>query len=260
MRRMSPPALDPARFSALGFWHVEIKEETGSTNADVIEAARAGAGEGLVMIAESQSAGRGRLGRPWISQPGAGVWLTVLLRPRLELARWGWLPLLTGVALTDTVNDLYGVKARLKWPNDLLIDGRKCAGILAEVAVPGAAAIGVGLNVRQGAADLPVTATGLPATSLRLAGVLDADRTALAIGFLQRLRDRYDRWQEEPGSIGEPYRRRCSTIGRDVKIMLPDNRQIMGEAITVDDDGRLVVRDESAQLCPIAAGDVTHVR
>jgi BirA family biotin operon repressor/biotin-[acetyl-CoA-carboxylase] ligase len=118
----------------------------------------------------------------------------------------------------------------------------------------------VGLNVCQEQADLPVTATGLPATALRLAGVLDADRTALAMGFLQRLRERYDRWQRVPESIAEPYRRRCATIGRDVQIVLPGNRQIMGEAITVDDDGRLVVRDERGQLCPIAAGDVTHVR
>jgi BirA family biotin operon repressor/biotin-[acetyl-CoA-carboxylase] ligase len=235
-----------------------------------------------VVIAESQSSGRGRLGRSWISQPSAGVWLTALLCPRVEPARWGWLPLLTGVALADTVSDLCGVKAGLKWPNDLLIDdlelspggltasaghrmsslssGRKCAGILAEVATAGAVAVGVGLNVCQEQADLPVTATGLPATSLRLAGVLDADRTALAMGFLQRLRERYDRWQRVPESIAEPYRRRCATIGRDVQIVLPGNRQIMGEAITVDDDGRLVVRDERGQLCPIAAGDVTHVR
>jgi BirA family biotin operon repressor/biotin-[acetyl-CoA-carboxylase] ligase len=244
----------------LGFWRVEVTPETGSTNADVIAEARSGAGEGLVVIAESQLAGRGRLGRAWVSQPRAGVWLTALLRPRVQPARWGWLPLLTGVALADTVNDLYGVKADLKWPNDLLIDSRKCAGILAEVASSDAVAVGVGLNVWQDSADLPVTATGLPATSLRLAGVLDADRTALAIGFLQRLRERYERWQQTPESIAEPYRQRCATIGRDVLIMLPDNRQIQGEAITVDDDGRLVVRDEAGRLCPIAAGDVTHVR
>jgi BirA family biotin operon repressor/biotin-[acetyl-CoA-carboxylase] ligase len=254
------PALDRTRLRNLDFWRVEVKSETGSTNADVISQARSGADEGLVVIAESQSSGRGRLGRTWISQPSAGIWLTALLRPRLETARWGWLPLLTGVALADTVNDLCGVKAGLKWPNDLLIDGRKCAGILAEVAAPGAVAVGVGLNVWQSANDLPATPTGLPATSLRLAGVLDADRTALAIGFLQRLQERYERWQQVPESIMDPYRQRCATIGRDVQIMLPDNRQILGEAITVDDDGRLVVRDERKQLCPIAAGDVTHVR
>ncbi len=257
---MSPPALDPGRLQAVPGWRVELKQETASTNADVIESARAGAAEGLAVIAEEQTAGRGRLGRSWISQRGAGVWLTVLLRPRVEPARWGWLPLLTGVALADTVADLTGVKATLKWPNDLLIDGRKCAGILAEVASAGAVAVGTGLNVWQEAPDLPVTATGLPATSLRLAGVADPDRTQLAIGFLQRLAERYERWQEEPRSIVEPYRERCSTIGREVRILLPDNRQILGEAITVDDDGRLVIRDEKDQLCPIAAGDVTHVR
>jgi BirA family biotin operon repressor/biotin-[acetyl-CoA-carboxylase] ligase len=257
---MFPEALDPDRLRDVEFWRVQVTAETGSTNADVIEEAKAGAGEGLVVIAESQVAGRGRLGREWISQPRAGVWLTALLRPRVEPARWGWLPLLTGVALADTVNDLYGVKAGLKWPNDLLIDGRKCAGILAEVAAAGAVAVGVGLNVSQDAADLPVTATGLPATSLRLAGVAEADRTGLAAAFLQRLRERYEGWQRVPGSIAEPYRRRCATIGRDVLIVLPDNRQIQGEAITVDDDGRLVVRDGRGELCPIAAGDVTHVR
>lgn len=257
---MAYPALDQARLRAVPGWRVEVKQRTTSTNSDVIEHAKAGAAEGLAVIAEEQTAGRGRLGRSWVSQRGAGVWLTVLLRPRVELSRWGWLPLLTGVALVDTVVDLAGVKATLKWPNDLLIDGRKCAGILAEVAAAGAVAIGAGLNVWQDAAQLPVTATGLPATSLRLAGVADADRTQLAAGFLQRLARRYAHWQHEPRSIVEPYRERCSTIGREVCITLPDNRQILGEAITVDGDGRLVVRDESDQLCPIAAGDVTHVR
>ncbi|GIH09195.1 biotin--[acetyl-CoA-carboxylase] ligase [Rhizocola hellebori] len=257
---MPPPVLDRRRLRDLAFWRVEVKAETASTNTDVIEQAKSGADEGVVVIAESQSAGRGRLGRTWISQPSAGIWLTALLRPKVESARWGWIPLLAGVALADTVNDLHGVKADLKWPNDLLIDGRKCAGILAEVASPGAVVVGVGLNVWQRSADLPMTATGLPATSLRLAGVLDADRTALTIGFLQRLRERYESWQQAPESIVDPYRQRCATIGRDVRIMLPDNRQILGEAITVDDDGRLVLRDEQEQLCPIAAGDVTHVR
>ena len=218
---MSYPALDPARLRAVPGWRVELTQQTASTNADVIERARAGAAEGLVVIAEEQTAGRGRMGRSWVSARGAGVWLTVLLRPRLPLARWGWLPLLTGVALADTVREVTGLTATLKWPNDLLIDGRKCAGILAEVASPGAVAVGVGLNVLQEAAQLPVTATGLPATSLLLAGAAEADRTQLAVGILQRLAQRYESWQHDPRGILEPYRQRCSTIGREVRISLP---------------------------------------
>ena len=150
---------------------------TGSTNADVAAVARAGAPEGTVHVTSHQTAGRGRLDREWVAPPGSGLAASVLLRPvEVPLDRWGWIPLLVGVALADAVAEL-GVQPALKWPNDIEVDGKKLAGILVEaVTTPdgAAAVIGVGLNVSMTAAQLPIPA----ATSLALEGVasgIDAD-------------------------------------------------------------------------------------
>src|SRR5207302_7075942 len=151
------PPLSAARLRAAlvtpgGFWtDVQVKTETGSTNADAAAAARAGAPEGLVVVAESQTAGRGRLDRQWLSPPRAGLTLSVVLKPP---SRYQWLPLLAGVALVETVRRPGELDAVLKWPNDLLIDGRKCAGILAE-SVGDAVVVGIGLNVTLREPELP---------------------------------------------------------------------------------------------------------
>ena len=140
---------------------------TRSTNADVAQAARDGAPEGTVHVTEDQTGGRGRLDREWVAPKGSGLAASVLLRPTsVPLHRWGWLPLLTGVAVADAVADL-GIRAKLKWPNDVEVDGRKLAGILVEaVSTPDgmAAVVGVGLNVAMTAEQLPVP----HATSLAL--------------------------------------------------------------------------------------------
>jgi BirA family biotin operon repressor/biotin-[acetyl-CoA-carboxylase] ligase len=261
------------------WWRVEVKEVTGSTNVDVGEAARRGEAEGLVVFAEEQTQGRGRLGRTWVSPRGKGLWLSMLLRPRVPMAGWGLIPLLTGVALAEAVRGQTGLEVGLKWPNDLLIDERKCAGILAEVASPGAVVVGVGLNVWQSEGELPVSPAGLPATSLALAagrngtsgagrdsaeegqreGVGEEwDRVGVAVAFLAEFAGVYGGWQG--GGRLEGYREKCWTIGRQVRVSLPGGGEITGTAATVDDDGRLVVRTEDGLLCPIAAGDVTHVR
>jgi BirA family biotin operon repressor/biotin-[acetyl-CoA-carboxylase] ligase len=233
--------------AAIAPWRVRLLAETGSTNSDAAEAARSGEPEGLVVIAEHQSAGRGRLGRTWVSAPRAGLWLSVLLRPKAEVSRWGWLPLLAGVALADTVPG-----SRLKWPNDLLLNGRKAAGILAEAVTPVTVVVGIGLNVSQSNSELP---PGVNATSLRLEGLAE-DRTALAADLLTRLQARYQDWT----GLHEAYLSRCDTIGRRVRVLLPGDTELNGEATTVDGDGRLIVQTDDGHLCPIAAGDVTHVR
>jgi BirA family biotin operon repressor/biotin-[acetyl-CoA-carboxylase] ligase len=232
---------------AISPWRVRLLAETGSTNSDAAEAAALGEPEGLVVIAEHQTAGRGRLGRTWVSAPRAGLWLSVLLRPSVEVARWGWLPLLAGVALADTVEG-----SRLKWPNDLLLNGRKVAGILAEAVTPATVVVGIGLNVSQQEDELP---PGVNATSLHLEGRA-TDRTALAARLLSNLKGRYAEW----GDLREAYLARCDTIGREVRVMLPGDTEITGKAATVDEDGRLIVHTRDDRLCPIAAGDVTHVR
>jgi BirA family transcriptional regulator, biotin operon repressor / biotin---[acetyl-CoA-carboxylase] ligase len=235
---------------------VDVVAETGSTNADLAELARAGAAEGLVLVAERQSAGRGRLGRSWESPAGAGLIVSVLLRPRVPAARYGWLPLLAGVAIASAVSRLTGLDARLKWPNDLLLDGRKCAGILAEAGPDGAVVLGFGLNVTLGEDELPRA----DATSLALAGSAVLDRQVLLGAIMGDLADWYSRWQAaggdpEASGLRGAYQEICATIGRTVTVSLPGADPLVGVATGVDGDGRLIVAGRS-----VAAGDVVHVR
>lgn len=249
---LSAPALRRALIVPGGLWtELQVKDETGSTNADVAAAARAGAAEGLVVVAERQTAGRGRFDRRWESPPRAGLTLSVLLRPdRIS----GWLPLLAGVALAETVQRLGALDAVLKWPNDLLIDGRKCAGILAE-SVGDGVVVGVGLNVTLREDELPVPA----ATSLLLAGSACTDRDPLLRAFLRALADRYRQWCADTGAgdLRAAYRGLCATLGREVRVALPDGSELTGTASDVDSAGRLVL---AGVPTPVAAGDVVHLR
>lgn len=241
------------------FWtDVVITEQTGSTNADVAEAARNGAPEGTVHATDKQVAGRGRLDRTWESPAGSGIAVSVLLRPdEIPASRWVWLPLLVGLAVDATVREL-GVDCGLKWPNDVLVDGRKLAGILLErVETPqGAAAIiGVGLNVTLRADELPVET----ATSLQLEGSTETDRTIVLRALLRNLEALYRAWKEADGNpaagIRDSYERRCVTIGTRVRVALPNEESLEGEATAIDELGRLVVDGRA-----ISAGDITHVR
>ena len=258
---LSAAALRRALVVPGALWgEIVVTAETGSTNADVAAAARAGAAEGLVVVAERQTAGRGRLDRQWTSPPRAGLAVSVLLRPRTSPRWYGWLPLLAGVALVETVRRLGEVDAVLKWPNDVLIDNRKCAGILAE-AVPDAVVLGIGLNVTLKESELPRP----DATSLQLAGAACTDRDPLLRTFLRTLADRYERWSAaggdpEASGLRQAYRLHCGTLGQRVRIALPDGATLAGLASDVDPTGRLVVTGPDGAARPVAAGDVVHVR
>lgn len=263
-RDLDRPPLDASvlRAALMGpgrFWtDVVVTAETGSTNADVASAARAGAPEGTVHTTDLQTAGRGRLDRAWESPAGSGVIVSALLRPSsVPAGRWVWLPLLVGLAVDATAHEC-GVESGLKWPNDVLVDGRKLAGILLErVDTPlGAAAIvGVGLNVSLRSEELPVET----ATSLVLEGATETDRTIVLRAFLRNLEALYRAWSASGGDpasgIRESYVRRCVTIGTTVRVSLPNEGSLEGQATGIDDLGRLLV-DGSA----ISAGDITHVR
>lgn len=248
-----------------GLWRgIEVRAETGSTNADVAAAARRGEPEGLVVVAERQMAGRGRRDRQWVSPPRAGLTLSVLLRPgpAVPPTTWGWVPLLAGVALRDAVRRRSAVDAALKWPNDLLVCDAKCAGILAEVAGD-AVVVGIGLNVTTRADELP--GTPLPATSLRLAGARDTDRDPLLRALLRGLAQWYGGWRETGGDaemcgLLSAYRTACATIGRAVTVRLPAGEDVAGIATTVDRDGQLVIRTADGAARTVSAGDVLHVR
>jgi len=247
-----------------GRWLVEAVAETGSTNADLLAAAATGAPAGTVLVAELQSGGRGRLGRSWTSPAGAGLTCSVLLRPVPPMPTWGWLPLLTGLALARTL----GSAARLKWPNDVLFgdDGGKVAGILVQSgnsarADDHAVVVGMGLNVSTGRDELPVES----ATSLLLDGHRELDRAELLVAFLGRFDGLYTAWQAHGGDarasgLADGYRAGCATLGTEVSVEL-GSRTLLGTADGIDDDGRLLVRpaDGGAPVA-VAAGDVTHVR
>ena len=247
---------------------VDVVARTGSTNADLLAAARAGATSGTVLIAEEQTAGRGRLDRSWDSQAGAALTFSVLLRPAgVPPGSRGWLPLLTGVAVASALQAAVGLDVSLKWPNDVLaaagIPGRagKLAGILAELASD-AIIVGVGLNVSATQDELP---TG-QATSLWLQGVPDPDRQAIAVAILRELEHWYLRWAEgwPPGDaaasgLRAEYLRCCSTVGRDVRVELPGGGVLAGRASDVDGVGRLLVSADDG-VHAVSAGDVVHVR
>jgi BirA family biotin operon repressor/biotin-[acetyl-CoA-carboxylase] ligase len=237
---------------------LQLSATTVSTNADAASAARAGADEGLVVITEQQTAGRGRLDRQWVSPARAGVLLSVLLRPQVDVAAWPLIPLLTGLAVVEAVLAVGQVEASLKWPNDVLVDGLKIGGVLAE-RVDDAVVVGVGINVSTRRDELPVDT----ATSLALVGGV-TDREIIAVELLRALARRYAAWHDTAagaGSVIPAYRERCETIGRSVEVQLPGGRVVRGVASRVDDAGRLVVRDEATgteQAWPV--GDVSHVR
>lgn len=265
-----------------GYTSLDVLDEVGSTNAELLRRAREeGAPDRSVLLAEFQAAGRGRLGRAWTAPPHSQVAVSVLLRPGdVTPSLFGWLPLVTGLAVRDGLRAAGAVDATLKWPNDVLVDGRKIAGILVEmttvdsgggfdVRLP-ALVVGVGVNVTLTEDELPVP----HATSLALAGG-STDRDALAIGLLGALARRHRQWRDcERGSgstvsdeLLREYSDACSTLGADVRVELPGGVVRTGRVARIDRDGRLVVVDHTdtdaatgGEEFAVAAGDVTHLR
>lgn len=241
---------------------IKVVSETGSTNDDLLVAAKSGRAEGAVLIAETQTAGRGRLDRQWSSPPRAGLTFSVLLRPSsIPPVRWGWLPLLTGLAVQQMISELTTVDSRLKWPNDVLFGPhrRKGAGILVQVT-GSAVVIGIGLNVTTARNELPIP----EATSLVLEGEQQPDRGALCCGILDRLAIAYTNWRSMDGDpvhsgLRSAYLTVCDTIGREITVELPNGQIIHGIATSVDESARLIVSTENGSQ-PVAAGDVRHLR
>jgi BirA family transcriptional regulator, biotin operon repressor / biotin---[acetyl-CoA-carboxylase] ligase len=242
---------------------LRIVGATASTNADVLRAAVAGAAEGLVLAAESQTAGKGRQGRTWQTQPGAALTFSVLLRPdEVPPAARGWLPLLAGVAAVRALGQVTGLDARLKWPNDVLARGGKLAGILAEQSA-GAVVVGIGINVLGGEQDLPVAT----ATSLERCGAGGTDRTELLGAILRQFERRYRTWRAtgpgdaEAAGLRREYLSLSATIGQQVRVQLPGDRMLAGVAAGVDRAGQLLVRPpDGAPVVAVSAGDVIHLR
>ncbi|MDX6324752.1 MAG: BirA family transcriptional regulator [Nocardioidaceae bacterium] len=237
---------------------VEVVQQAASTNALVAARARAGEPDGLVVVAEHQTAGRGRLDRSWETPANAALTFSVLVRAEVLPERWPWLPLLTGVAVSAGVEAVGGPACVLKWPNDVLHDGRKLAGILAErIQTPSGSAgvVGLGLNVSQSQEELPVPTAG----SLATTGHHAVDRTDLLLGILRELERRLTQWSRGDDRVAGEYLQRMDTLGRRVRVLLPGGDSVEGLAVGVSHHGALELETVQGRRT-VSAGDVVHVR
>ena len=221
--------------------------EVDSTNRAAMRLARSGAPEGLVVVADRQTAGRGRRGRTWEAAAGSSLLVSVLLRPDLPAGRLHLAVALAALAASDACAQEAGFRPGLKWPNDLVVGDRKLAGVLAEVEGDAVVA-GVGLNVAASAPwpEGAVAAEEIAGRALAVDALLDA--------FLSSLAARSGDWP----AVASAYRRACTTIGRAVRVELGDET-FTGTAADVSDDGHLLV-DVGMCLRTVAAGDVVHLR
>ena len=254
---MDAETFDPAEFAAMAGavpWVREVicRAELDSTNAEALRLAAVGAPGGTVIVADFQSAGRGRLGRSWWSSPGTALLASWLLRPSLEPERTPLLSLVAGVAAARAASASAGIQVRLKWPNDLLIEGRKVGGILSESDGKGAVVLGLGVNVRQSAFpdELRDTATSLVASGGRLparAWLLAATLSAFGAHM------------EAPEAALDEYRELCDTIGRRVRVDRAGADPLEGTAVAIGETGALGVETLMGTEL-VAAGDVVHLR
>ncbi|HEX5017687.1 MAG TPA: biotin--[acetyl-CoA-carboxylase] ligase [Actinomycetes bacterium] len=236
---------------------VEVVESLTSTNEVMARRAEAGeAGRGAVLVAEEQTAGRGRRGRSWTAPPRSSVTASALVTPTGERTTWGWIPLLTSLALSDAVETL-GVSASVKWPNDLVVGSAKLAGVLCEVVttpVGPSIVVGFGINVCQTTDELPQP----DATSLLLCGG-STDRARLLTESLRSFERWYGRWSGGDERVMAEYVERSSTLGSDVVASIPDGTVLNGRAVRIDANGNLVLEVGGAERQVVAA-DVVHLR
>lgn len=230
---------------ATRFDDVRVLTEIDSTNRTARRLADGGEPEGLVVIAEHQTAGRGRLGRSWDAPPGTSVLMSILLRPNLAMTDLHLVTAAVALAGRAACSEVAGFVPDLKWPNDLLVGDAKVGGILAEASL-GAVVVGVGINV---------SAAPPGAISVDDAAGRPVEREALAVALLADLDGRMRHWDRVIGD----YRSACATIGRQVLVITPDG-EMRGRAEAVDDSARLVVVSDVGRRVVLAAGDVMHLR
>lgn len=243
---------------------VQLRPSTPSSNDELVALARAGAEHGTVLLAEEQTSGRGRHDRSWSAPARSSLMVSALLRPQTDPSTWGWVPLLTAVAVAETVAMAGVHRPQVKWPNDVLVSGRKIAGVLCEVVPPEAPAVplarpavvaGWGLNVSQTAPELP----GASATSLLLERA-DTDRPQLLRHALDRWSFWYRQWEDgDLARVRRAYEALSSTLGAQVRATLPGGGTVEGAAVGLADGGGLVVSADGQDIV-VAAADVVHVR
>lgn len=242
---------------------IRVFQQTSSTSDVAERLARDGVKEGVVVFAETQTAGRGRLGRQWISPAGKGLWCSVLLRPELRPQEITRLTVVAAVALARAVRRQTGLRPDIKWPNDLLLQGRKFAGILTELSAEldrvRHVTLGLGVDVNLLARDFPPEVRPL-ATSLRLELGSEVDRPALAAALLEELDADYERVRRGRfEAVANEWEAQCGTLGREVVIRV-GARRLEGRAEALDEEGALLVRTEHGRLERVTGGDVTVVK
>lgn len=239
---------------------IRVFEQTTSTNDVVEKLARDGVREGVVVFAESQTKGRGRLGRKWISPARKGLWFSILLRPNLRPQQTTQLTIASATALRRAIHSETGLPVEIKWPNDILVYGKKAAGILTEMSaeldrvrhvIPG-----IGIDVNQDANEFPPELRKI-ATSLKIERGESVSRAELAAAILRELDEDYTRvCAGKFSEISAEWEEHCGTIGKGVTVQIGD-RKIRGRAESLDDEGALILRTEHGQLQRITGGDVT---
>lgn len=247
--------------------------ETGSTNTDLVTDA-SNSSDFQVLVAGFQTAGKGRSGRDWIAPQGSSLFVSVLLRPDgVEAKHFSWLPLLTGLAMTKTVSAMLPGKAvSLKWPNDVLVQDCKISGVLSELLADlTAVVVGAGLNVLQSKSELPIET----ATSLKVEGSTQDSLDQILATYLQNLKNLYSVWLVAGGDANKSGLRQevmssCSTLGvsgsyragnKKVRAILPGEQELLGDAVGIDDTGRLIVQPTGGkEVVAVAAGDIVHLR
>ncbi len=262
------PPLDPVPLAALApVWRVGVVDTSPSTHQELAARARTGeAGPGSVLVAEHQTAGRGRLDRTWTTPARAALTLSLVVAPAMADEDWPWLPLLLGTSVVAGIRAAGGPGCVLKWPNDVMtVAGRgndgpdlKLGGLLAERVDTGdgpVAVLSLGLNVTTTPEELPVPA----ATSLTGLGWEAPDRTALLAAVLAALGERLEGWSRDSAAVRREYDDLCVTVGRQVRIERPASAPLEGRAVEVAPDGSLVV-DGGGRRTRVNAGDVVHVR
>lgn len=238
---------------------IRVFEETNSTNDIVEKLARDGVKEGAVVFAEAQTRGRGRLGRKWLSPARRGLWFSVLLRPDLRPQAATQLTVAAATALCRAIRAQTELTPQVKWPNDILINGRKVAGVLTELAAEidhvKHLILGIGVDVNLTASEFPAELKKV-ATSLKIESGRHLNRLDLAAAILRELDADYQRIQRGRfAEVADEWEEQCITLGHRVRIHI-GNREITGRAEALDDDGALLVRTEHGHLERIIGGDV----
>jgi BirA family biotin operon repressor/biotin-[acetyl-CoA-carboxylase] ligase len=239
---------------------IRVFQETTSTNDVVERLARDGVREGAVVFAEAQTKGRGRLGRRWHSAPGQGLWFSVLLRPNFLPQQTTKLTVAATTAVVRALASQTGLSPTVKWPNDVLVGGKKLAGILTELsAEPDRVryvVLGIGVDVNLSQSDFPPELRGV-ATSLRTELGRPIDRAELAVAILRELDADYARvCRGEFEAVATEWEARCATLGREIVLAVGD-RQVRGRAESLDADGALLLRTQHGHLERVIGGDVT---